>query len=327
MKNKTSILALLLVYSLTGGSAGAASFSSFYVFGDSLSDSGANPSSVLSMYKLLGGNCPATHSCTPYFEGRFSNGPTAVEYMADAILPGGATTSNFFNFAVSGATTGIGNYGDGGTQTTSGFPGLPGMAQQLGLFSIDPQYINQAGTNPLFLVWGGANDYLTEDSAADAAKKIVSYVGELASMGASNIIVPNLPDLSLTPYVQLKNDQTAAKNFSIEFNQTLASQIDALSGALPSANIVQFDTFSLFNNIIQNPANYGFTNTTEACVVLLIACTDDSTHVFWDDFHPTTQVHMLVAAAIVSQVPLPGALVLFISGLMGVFLQGYRRNS
>lgn len=48
------------------GSAGAASFSSLYVLGDSLSDTGASSSSVLSIYNLLAGNCDPGHPCSPF---------------------------------------------------------------------------------------------------------------------------------------------------------------------------------------------------------------------------------------------------------------------
>lgn len=317
MKNNSLILALFLIGSVVTGSVKASPFSSLYVFGDSLSDSGSNPSSIFNVYKLLGNNCPGSHPCPPYYDGRLSNGPTAVEYLADAVLSGGATTSNFFNFAFVGATTGADNY----------VPGLPGMAQQLLNFSSNPAFASQAGANPLYFVWGGANDYLNNNSASGAAQNIVSYVSALALMGAETIIAPNLPDLSLTPYANTENDQENARNFSIEFNLSLATQLDALSGQFLNTKIVQIDTFGFFNNVIQNPAAYGFSNATDACVVLPGACNNPSAHVFWDDLHPTTQVHALFADAIVSQMPVPGAFMLFVSGMAGLLLQNYRRNA
>ena len=57
------------------------------------------------------------------------------------------------DFAWIGATTGIGNYADGGTPTDLGAFSLPGMQTELAL--------SQAGLGPylangLFVVWGGA---------------------------------------------------------------------------------------------------------------------------------------------------------------------------
>lgn len=129
MTNKVSIIALLLTAVLTTGQAEAANFSSVYAFGDSLSDSGKSSSSVWSIYNFLNGYpgpinpngvCDSSHPCPPYFEGRYSNGPTTVERLANSVLPNGSNANNFFNYAVSGSTTGLGNYGDGGSQSNVG---------------------------------------------------------------------------------------------------------------------------------------------------------------------------------------------------------------
>jgi phospholipase/lecithinase/hemolysin len=90
--------------------AGAASvpFSRIVVFGDSLSDTG-------NFYHLTGGQLPPT----PYANGRFSNGPLWVEYLADDL---GMQVLLENNYAVAGATTGHANSNDGvlGLQ----YPGL-----------------------------------------------------------------------------------------------------------------------------------------------------------------------------------------------------------
>lgn len=327
MKNKIKVLAVFLLPLLSISQAEANTFSSVYVFGDSLSDSGASPSSVLSIYNLIFDNCDPSHPCPPYYEGRYSNGQTAVEYSADAILPGGSNSSNFFNFAVAGATSGIGNYGDGGSQSSVGGYGLPGMAQQIGLYLTS--FSAGVSNDALHVVWGGANDFLTQDSPVSAAQNIASYVQALAISGADYILVPNIPNLGMTPFVQLQGAGaiSTAEGFSVSFNNELVLQLSGMAALFPATHIAQFDTFSFFNSIAQDPAAYGFTNTTDACVSLPAVCTDPEAHIFWDDFHPTTQIHALVAAGFVSQVPLPGAILFFLSGIMAVFSQGFRRRA
>jgi hypothetical protein len=78
-------------------------------YGDSLSDNG-------NIYAVSGFPPP------PYYNGRLSNGPVAVENLAAQL---GAT---LVDFAWGGATTGLGNTGDNGTPTSVGLFGLPGMA-------------------------------------------------------------------------------------------------------------------------------------------------------------------------------------------------------
>jgi cholinesterase len=59
-----------------------------------------------------------------------------------------------------------------------------------------------ADPNALYFVWGGANDLLTRDSPVAGAQNIAGYVAELAMDGATHFLVPNLPNLGLTPFVQ-----------------------------------------------------------------------------------------------------------------------------
>ena len=111
MRTPRNVLAIMLVAGLAAF-ASASTFTSVIVYGDSLSDNG-------NLYALTG-QPPA-----PYYNGRFSNGPVAVEYLASTL---GVPLSDF---AWGGATTGIGNHGDGGTPTSYGAFGLPGMQVEL----------------------------------------------------------------------------------------------------------------------------------------------------------------------------------------------------
>lgn len=330
MKKQLSLSVMLLSVILGLGQAHAAQFSSMYVFGDSLSDGGASPTAALSIFKILQGNCDPFHPCPPYVQGHYSNGPVAAEYLANAILPGGANSGNFASLAIAGSTSGIGNYGDLGTQTTRGLLGFPGMAQQVIL------YLNalanagvRAPSDALFMVWGGANDYLSGSSPVSAAQNIATYVALLAYSGAQSILVPNIPDLSRTPTVISDGNAAiqAAFAFTQSFNQTLSDSLDFVSGLFPATHITRFDTYTYFNSLAQNPAAYGFSNVTDACVNLPNVCADPSTHVFWDDIHPTTNVHRLLADAMAAElmgssvqafaapVPLPAAGLLFAAGL------------
>lgn len=313
MKTRFSLIAVLLLGMVAPPNASATHYTSLYAFGDSLSDIGSNPSAALSIFNLLGGSCDPGHPCPPYFDGRYSNGPVASEYLADLILPGGGQPTNYISFAVSGSTTGIGNYGDGGTATSSGFFGVPGMAQQLG------SYLPVAAPGPvdpdaLYMVWGGANDFLTEDDPFAAAGRIASYVGDLASIAARTILVPNVPDLSLTPYIQANPGLIPiARGFSLAFNATLASQLDNVSAMFPDTRIIEYDVFALFNDVIADPAAYGFSNVTQAC--LLVMCANPDEFLFWDDFHPTTRAHAIIASGFTSAVPEPITLLLVALGL------------
>lgn len=311
MKKIRILLVALLMFFSPIGSVWSLPFTSMYVFGDSLSDGGSSPSAVLSIYKLLGGNCDPSHPCPPYFEGRYSNGAVAAEYLAQHILPGGTSTSHFFNYAVSGATTGIGNFGDNGTTTTPGSFGLPGMNQEIGLYLSNVNGI--ADSQALYFIWGGANDFLTGNAPDQAAQNIANYVSTLISAGAESFFIPNLPDLSLTPFAQIAGIETIAHAFSVAFNTQLATLLDNLALQFPFANIVQFDISAVLMEAIQHPSQFGFNDAQNAC--LLVMCSNPETFVFWDDFHPTTHAHAVFASLFANALPVPATLLLVIIGL------------
>jgi len=276
--------------------ASASSFSSIVVYGDSLSDNG-------NLYAATSGFAPAP----PYVNGEFSNGPVAVQQLAAELgVP-------LLDFAFGGATTGVGNIGDGGTPTSFGTSGLPGMETELAASAgLVPTAIIPSS---LFIVWGGADDFesllnptvaQSETAAQTAATNIDGIVAALQMEGATDILVPNLPNLGSTPEF---NGDAAAIAYSNSFDTTLAA-------TLPSGATL-FDTDALFNEILTSPGAYGFTNTTTPCISAA-ANPDCTGYLFFDDIHPTTAADTILAQDFATAAtPEPSSLLLLGTGLVG----------
>jgi phospholipase/lecithinase/hemolysin len=336
------LIAGLSALMVIGGNAWAAPFSALYTFGDSLSDAGDSPFAVMSLNNTLGGICDPTHPCPPYDGGRISNGPVASERLAVALFgDGNVTTSNFRSYAVAGATTGIGNAGDGGSVTSSGTFGLPGMRNELNSYL---GHLNggQADPNALYMVWGGANDFLATDSPITSARNVAGYVNELAAAGARHFLVPNLGDLGATP-LSIENGpafQASATNFSVTFNSELNAQLNNLDAQFPSADIFRFDTFSFVNGVIADPAGHPdaegnrLTDVTHSCLgsldcfnpIPIFGHDHSNEYLFWDDLHPTTQAHLLLAGAFAAAVPEPEIYAMFAAGLFVLGAANARRR-
>ena len=188
-------------------------------------------------------------------------------------------------------------------------------------------------------MWGGANDLFINPSAAtagDAINNLATIISALYTGGARQFLVPNLPDLSLTPSgLSLSPAERAGlQALSIGFNAGLAGAVTGLSG-LPDIDIELFDTFGLFNAILANPGAFGFSTTSTPCLTGNLqnggsVCADPSSYVFWDSVHPTTAAHEVLgnafAAAVAEPVPEPASLTLLGLGI-GLAVAARRRRA
>ncbi len=278
------------------------SFNQLVIFGDSLADTG-------NLAKLSGGLFPPN---PPYFNGRLSNGPLWVEYLAPEL---GLNPRQITNLAVSGATSGRSNVASlvaAGQNLSQNIiqqlNQLPGMLNQIDLFA---NQLAASGTaaapkalaNPkaLYVVWAGANDFLTlpQDPVA-AIQSVLASVGNitkavstLAGLGAKTIVVPNLPNLGVTPFAAARNLIPQATAFSTAFNALLQGELGSLETNL-GIDIVHVDVFSLSQAIANRPREFGFTNITTPLFQAKTPTNPDN-FVFADDFHPTTAVHRLIS--------------------------------
>ncbi|MCY7323086.1 MAG: SGNH/GDSL hydrolase family protein [Phormidesmis sp. CAN_BIN36] len=287
--------------------AEAASFQNLYVFGDSLSDvgnvlrdtGGLVPPPVLPAFN--GGLSPG------YANGRFSNGPVWVEYLAKDL---GLSLDTRNDFAYGGATTGQEN-GLNPLLSQFGFPiTLPGLQQQIATFQSQNPVPDQ---DALYILWAGANDYLNlnltdpQGTVQNAIVNLSTAVTTLTSGGAKNFLIANLPDLGKIPLTRGDLARSQGLSFlSSAHNTALAQTLGVLPSTL-GVNIIPFDVNALINEAIANPSPFGLTNVTEQCLPATpifpdvpppsIPCDpvkDAPNFLFWDPLHPTTKGHEIL---------------------------------
>jgi phospholipase/lecithinase/hemolysin len=349
-RNVTSVLASgaalgLLALSGQPVQARLSSLSNLYVFGDSLADSG-NSGLLTQAYPGAGPFPPP-----PYFGGRMSNGPMSTEYLWNLFNPSTPgpipSLAGGTNYAINGATSGLINYNAFGPTVPANvkpaFTNL-GAASQLGSFvaqnpSFDP-------SRSLFVVWFFPNDVLYWLGTSQAGSglnsgtvlggnpavigngpaavpalvqngitNIGTMITALAGRGASQFLVPNMPDLGKTPV--FRNNPNPAipaslSAISTAFNSNLDPALQQLQASLAGTEIVRFQTDDLLAAVLADPASYGFDNVSDACLNrnLGTICANPDRWLFWDDFHPSTAGQRLIGQAFygATLAPSPGPL-------------------
>ena len=299
MREKIRILSFGLALWLLPLSTSVKAFSSLFVYGDSLSDTGNAFLGTGEVQEVpFGGLVPDRPYSVdnPDILPRLSNGPVWVEYLADDMglsaepFLGGGT-----NFAFGGALT--------GPQPTLPESSSPSLLEQLGL----SQTVGDVSPDALYIVYGGGNDARRaaqqmlggEEAEASATVEqgvtnLTQIVSFLASSGAENFLIPNLPDLGLTPEARRGSVglAEASTTVSTEFNTLLAQAL--LQFQNEPINLSEVDTFEFTRNIINSPENFGLPasfNTTEPCIEPASVCDNPNERFFYDGIHPTTVGH------------------------------------
>lgn len=303
----------------------AMAFTNVVTFGDSISDNGLygvpypnpinNPGYTNSM--------PWTNLTTvsdAYGFGSYTDGKPWADRLADML------DAEMFNAAYGGATTGLGNIyappliPPGSSAPNSDYTTQTGLNWQVNNAGIQ----SIIGTLPLettlFTVWAGANDYnrlnamddynyqasllggpayvaLTaaekQAAALVAVSNIIDALTTLAGLGVEHILVPNL---------MLLGDG----NFTLTYNAALKQAL-ALFEDTTGINIYRVNMFKLYLGLYDG---YETATTDELKAAGLV----------WgfDGYHPGAAAHEAMAIAAANAVPVPGTMLLMVSGLIAI---------
>jgi len=311
-------LCLLTVLLSPAAWAGQVKYSGLYVFGDSLSDTG-NDFLVTTSRQLTPAIPPSVSPYATYWQGRFSNGPVAAEYLwrlvsrknnaelSPSVTDPTLTTKPALSFAFGGSTSGY------DTMTPMGFP-VPGLQSQVDMFRAALNG-RKAPHTALYMVWSGSNDYL--QSLTDGPYTVVGNVSKairnLYASGGRDFIVPNLANMGITPFVKAQNQGPLFTQLSKQHNALLKAALAVLERDLRDIRIVTVDVYKLgealgSTGLIEDdvPAAEFLAPEQGAADCLFRApatCVNVTQpafmppFLFWDLMHPTTQVHGVLGTA------------------------------
>ena len=282
------LLPALLASLLLAGAGDADDFSKLIVFGDSLTDTG-------NLYAATSSQLPPT----PYFEGRFSDGPVFVEVLAGMLdlVPPVASGQGGTNYAWGGALAGV--------DIDLGVLVIPSVRSQVAQFLESVE--EDADATALYMVSGGGNDIIdavtsgrdassSESAMREAATHHAQAIGALHDRGALHFLVVVAPDISLTPgYWQ----SATANRLAGTYNETLIAALESME----VATMRRFDLASVILGGEDLP-----TVMDAPCFAPPDLCADPDNFFFFDDIHPSAVGHQLLAAQMLRVLREPTAL-------------------
>jgi phospholipase/lecithinase/hemolysin len=265
----------LFLISIAAG-AQASRFSALYVFGDSYDDVG-------NLYTFFNGQTPTS----PYYHGRFSNGPIWVDHVAGFLgLPLVASSLGGTDYAWAGAkVTGYDEY-------------IPSVPQQISQYLAG--HDGRADPDALFIIEGGINDVLRSnldnpnETGFQIARGIANCEEELRKAGAHHFLIPDLLDVGLLPAsAEFASSASAASSATNKWLEKLLAADETREGN----HILRFDVFRVVSAIGKDPTHFGFINITDPCNTTTL-CADPDHWFFFDSLHPSEFVHADFAIAV-----------------------------
>ncbi|XP_019151992.1 PREDICTED: GDSL esterase/lipase At1g71691-like [Ipomoea nil] len=191
--------------------------------------------------------------------------------------------------------------------------------------NLSAQVVKEGIPKCIFFVGIGSNDYLTNYLMPGSSTNIIYTVQQYADLliqqyslnlqrlydlGARKFVLAGIGELGCIPTMVARSENgqclDEVNQVVDPFNANMKQMVTNFNTALPDAKFVYLDTQNMFRNIIANSKTYGFSVVDRGCcgvgkmdgeitcVPFETPCPNREEYVFWDAYHPTSAVNVLV---------------------------------
>ncbi|CAN1150182.1 GDSL esterase/lipase At5g45670 [Linum perenne] len=332
-----ALLVLLQHYLMISCVSQAHQVPCYFIFGDSLVDNGNNnqlQSLARADYLPYGIDFQGGPS------GRFSNGKTTVDVIAeqlgfdDYIPPYSEARGQTILRGVNYASAAAGIREETGRQLGGriSFSGqvknyqttVSQIVDLLGDEDSAAQHLSQC----IYSIGLGSNDYLNnyfmpqfyntgsqftpEQYADDLIEKYTQQLQIMYDNGARKFALIGIGSIGCSPSELAQNSpdgKTCVQKINsanVIFNNKLRALVDQFNGNTPDAKFIYINAYGIFQDLISNPAAFGFRVTNAGCCGIgrnngqitclpyQSPCQNRDEYIFWDAFHPTEAANIVI---------------------------------
>lgn len=336
-KNLWFVCFAIFLVILWGGVNGDPQVPCYFVFGDSLVDNGNNnniASLARANYLPYGIDFPAGPT------GRFSNGKTTVDVIAEQLgfedyplayaQASGEDILRGVNYASAAAgireETGqqLGGRISFGGQVRNYQSTVSQVVQILGDEDQASSYLSRC----IYSIGLGSNDYLNnyfmpmyyqtsrqynpQQYADVLIQEYSQHIRSLYNYGARKFALIGIGQIGCSPNQLAQRSPDGAtcddtvNSANRIFNSGLRSLVQQLNNELSDARFAYINVYDMFQDLIENPSNYGFRVTNAGCcgvgrnngqitcLPLQTPCPNRDEYVFWDAFHPGEAANVII---------------------------------
>lgn len=276
------VLALSLAGALLGTSASAERFTELVTFSAAFSDIG-------NYYTESGTTRPE-----PFYHNRSTNGPVAVEVMADLMGLSAAPSLHLTqddggsNFSVFDATASGNGPHDVPAQVDAFLSRNDGKADPGALYFVF------LGGNDVIKAFAEPDPVVGQEILNDAVTTIETQMNRLADAGAKTFYAPDFVDVGKSPAAVNRGAEAVAygTKLSEQWNRDFDAMLDRVEQR-DGIKIIRWSFNDFTESVLRNGEEFGITNTTESCVAKGRDC-DFESYVYLTDEYPTARVHRLL---------------------------------
>uniref|UniRef100_J3M7A1 Uncharacterized protein n=1 Tax=Oryza brachyantha TaxID=4533 RepID=J3M7A1_ORYBR len=180
----------------------------------------------------------------------------------------------------------------------------------------------------IFYVGMGSNDYLNnylmpnyntrneyngDQYSTLLVQQYTKQLTRLYNLGARRFVIAGVGSMACIPNMRARNPANMCSpdvdDLIVPFNSKVRSMVNTLNVNLPRARFIFVDTYAMISEVLRNPWSYGFSVVDRGCCGIgrnrgMITCLpfqrpclDRNAYIFWDAFHPTERVNVLLGRA------------------------------